>query len=44
MGLQYLEMMRALADSDSSKWIIPSELTQFVSSFTNKAIDGQGQS
>ena len=43
MGLQYLEMMRALADSDSSKWIIPSELTQFVSSFAKRAADGQGQ-
>ena len=41
MAIQYLEVMRALASSDSSKWIIPSELTQFVSSFAKGAAGGQ---
>jgi regulator of protease activity HflC (stomatin/prohibitin superfamily) len=41
MAIQYLEVMRALASSDSSKWIIPSELTQFVTSFAKSASGGQ---
>jgi regulator of protease activity HflC (stomatin/prohibitin superfamily) len=44
MGLQYLEMMRSLASSDASKWIVPTELTQFISSFArNAAGAGDGQ-
>ena len=37
MGLQYLEMMKGLASSDASKWIVPTELTQFVSNFARNA-------
>jgi regulator of protease activity HflC (stomatin/prohibitin superfamily) len=33
MSLQYLDMMRSLARSDSTKWIVPMELTQFVQGF-----------
>jgi regulator of protease activity HflC (stomatin/prohibitin superfamily) len=33
MALQYLDMMRSLAGSDSTKWVIPMELTSFVSGF-----------
>ncbi len=44
MGLQYLEMMKGLASSDASKWIVPSELTQFVSNFArNAAASGNSQ-
>ena len=44
MGLQYLEMMRGLASSDASKWIVPTELTQFISNFArNAAGSGDGQ-
>ncbi len=43
MGLQYLEVMRALAESESSKWLIPTELTQFISTFGKQITDGQGQ-
>jgi len=44
MGLQYLEVMKNLADSDSSKWIVPAELTQFISNFArNAAGSGDGQ-
>ena len=40
MGLQYLEVMRSLASSESSKWIVPAELTQFVANFAANAADG----
>ncbi len=40
MSLQYLEMMRSLAASDSSKWIVPAELTQFVANFAANAAGG----
>ena len=40
MSLQYLEVMRALANSDSSKWIVPAELTQFVANFAANAAGG----
>ena len=44
MGLQYLEVMKDLAGSDSSKWIVPSELTQFAANFArNAATSGDGQ-
>jgi regulator of protease activity HflC (stomatin/prohibitin superfamily) len=33
MALQYLDMMRTLGTSDSTKWIVPMELTSFVSNF-----------
>ncbi len=37
MALQYLEMMKDLADSDASKWVVPTELTQFISTFARNA-------
>jgi regulator of protease activity HflC (stomatin/prohibitin superfamily) len=33
MALQYLEMMKALAGSESTKWVVPMELTSFVTGF-----------
>jgi regulator of protease activity HflC (stomatin/prohibitin superfamily) len=33
MTLQYLDMMKALANGDATKWIIPMELTTLVSGF-----------
>ena len=33
MALQYLDMMRALAGSESTKWVLPMELTSFVTNF-----------
>ena len=33
MVLQYLDMMRSLATSESTKWVVPMELTQFVQGF-----------
>ncbi len=33
MALQYLDMMRSLAGSESTKWVVPMELTSFVSNF-----------
>ena len=45
MSLQYLEMMKKLASSDASKWIVPTELTQLASNFARNAGgfgDGQG--
>lgn len=32
MALQYLEMMKSLGESNSTKWILPMELTTFASS------------
>jgi regulator of protease activity HflC (stomatin/prohibitin superfamily) len=44
MGLQYLDMMKGLASSEASKWIVPTELTQFISSFAqNAGRSGDGQ-
>ncbi len=40
MSLQYLEVMRSLAGSESSKWIVPAELTQFVANFAANAAGG----
>jgi regulator of protease activity HflC (stomatin/prohibitin superfamily) len=34
MALQYLDMMKALADGSSTKWVIPMELTSFVQGFS----------
>ena len=33
MALQYLDMMKQLATSDSTKWVVPMELTSFVQNF-----------
>jgi regulator of protease activity HflC (stomatin/prohibitin superfamily) len=33
MALQYLDMMKALAGSESTKWVVPMELTSFVTNF-----------
>jgi regulator of protease activity HflC (stomatin/prohibitin superfamily) len=47
MALQYLDMMRSLAGSDSTKWVIPMELTSFVSGFARNmaaAANGGGGS
>ena len=33
MALQYLDMMRTLANSESTKWVLPMELTSFVTNF-----------
>jgi regulator of protease activity HflC (stomatin/prohibitin superfamily) len=33
MALQYLDMMRSLAGSQSTKWVVPMELMSFASSF-----------
>ena len=33
MGLQYLDMLKNLADSESSKWVLPVELTKFAEKF-----------
>jgi regulator of protease activity HflC (stomatin/prohibitin superfamily) len=33
LSLQYLDMMKALAGSDATKWVIPAELSQFVQGF-----------
>ena len=43
MGLQYLEVMRSLAESESTKWLIPTELTQFMTKFAGQLAGGQGQ-
>jgi regulator of protease activity HflC (stomatin/prohibitin superfamily) len=32
MGLQYLEMMKDLADGESTKWVVPLEFTRFLRS------------
>jgi regulator of protease activity HflC (stomatin/prohibitin superfamily) len=33
MGLQYLDAFKALAASDSSKWVVPMELTALLRPF-----------
>jgi regulator of protease activity HflC (stomatin/prohibitin superfamily) len=38
MGLQYLDMMRSLAGSASTKWIVPMELTTFVQGFARNLV------
>ena len=42
MGLQYLEVMRSLATSDASKWIVPAELMQFAEAFAKRGSNGGG--
>jgi regulator of protease activity HflC (stomatin/prohibitin superfamily) len=44
MGLQYLDMMKALAGSASSKWIVPMELTTFVQGFARNLVAATGAS
>ena len=43
MSLQYLDMMKSLANGPSSKWIVPMELTTFVQGFArNLGVVGNG--
>jgi regulator of protease activity HflC (stomatin/prohibitin superfamily) len=47
MALQYLDMMKSLAGSESTKWVVPMELTSFVQGFarnmsTAAGINGSG--
>ena len=47
MALQYLDMMKQLANSDSTKWVVPMEITSFVSTFARNmagAASGNGGS
>ena len=43
MGLQYLDMMKDLASGDSSKWVVPVELTQLAQRFLGNAGAAQQQ-
>jgi regulator of protease activity HflC (stomatin/prohibitin superfamily) len=38
MALQYLDMMRTLAGSESTKWMLPMEVTSFATSFARNMI------
>ncbi len=40
MVLQYLDMMRALAQGPGTRWVIPMELTSFVQNITRGVADG----
>ena len=42
MALQYLEMMKSLAGSDSTKWVVPMELTTFVQGFARNMSSAAG--
>jgi regulator of protease activity HflC (stomatin/prohibitin superfamily) len=42
MALQYLEMMKSLASSDSTKWVVPMELTSFVQGFARNMSSAAG--
>jgi regulator of protease activity HflC (stomatin/prohibitin superfamily) len=42
MALQYLDMMRSLAGSASTKWVIPMELTSFVTGFARNMAAAAG--
>jgi regulator of protease activity HflC (stomatin/prohibitin superfamily) len=42
MALQYLEMMKSLAGSDSTKWVVPMELTSFVQGFARNMSSAAG--
>ena len=49
MALQYLEMMKSLAGSESTKWVVPMELTSFVQGFARNmsaaaGVGGNGNS
>jgi regulator of protease activity HflC (stomatin/prohibitin superfamily) len=42
MALQYLDMMKALAEGPSTKWVIPMELTSFVQGFARNMANAAG--
>jgi regulator of protease activity HflC (stomatin/prohibitin superfamily) len=42
MALQYLDMMRTLAGSESTKWVVPMELTSFVQGFARNMSSAAG--
>ena len=42
MALQYLDMMRSLAGSESTKWVVPMELTTFVQNFARNMSSAAG--
>jgi regulator of protease activity HflC (stomatin/prohibitin superfamily) len=42
MALQYLDMMRALANGPSTKWVVPMELTTFVQGFARNMATAAG--
>lgn len=44
MGLQYLEALRTLANSESTKWIVPMELTNAARSIAERLGVGAGNS
>lgn len=43
MALQYLDTMKELAAGDSTKWIIPMELTQFLERFASTGASSGGR-
>jgi regulator of protease activity HflC (stomatin/prohibitin superfamily) len=42
MALQYLDMMKSLAGSESTKWVVPMELTSFVQGFARNMSTAAG--
>jgi regulator of protease activity HflC (stomatin/prohibitin superfamily) len=42
MALQYLDMMKALANGPSTKWVVPMELTTFVQGFARNMATAAG--
>ncbi len=42
MGLQYLETLKSVAESESTKWVIPMEFTQLVAPFVQH-LKGSGE-
>ena len=42
MAIQYLETLKGLSESPSSKWIIPMEFTQMISPFVSKLKESGG--
>ena len=42
MALQYLDMMKSLAGSESTKWVVPMELTSFVQGFARNMSSAAG--
>jgi regulator of protease activity HflC (stomatin/prohibitin superfamily) len=44
MALQYLDMMKALAEGPSTKWVVPMELTSFVQGFARNMSSAAGNS
>lgn len=43
MSIQYLDMMKALAAGQSTKWVVPLELTQFLRAFGGSATPQAGR-